>query len=334
MITKPTSILAFRNGSIGNTLVAVPALRAIKRRYPDVPLSVVVDPVGFELLEHCPWIDALIVYDKQGNDRGLSAYFRLVTRLRRLKPSHAVLFKRFFRNGLLAFLSGAKTRAGFVTDGRASFLNCTIPYDNTISIVDLNLQLTGLLDAKSEDRHLEIFLSTDDELQADEYLKQHAITQPFWVVHYGGKTTAPNFFPREPMRIMLDALSGAHQPILFIGYGLHEKQWAEELCRANPHWRSSTDLPLRTTVALIRKAQAFVGFNSGPAHIAAATATPSLVLFRPDANAEVELRKWSPVGEYSLSVIAPSVDDPANFEQFVQSADANLLALIHRKSAQ
>jgi ADP-heptose:LPS heptosyltransferase len=92
MNPAPESILAFRNGSIGNTLVAVPALRALRRRYPQARLTVVVDPVGDELLAHCPWIDARIVYDRRGRDRGLAAWLRLVGRLRAVHPRHAVLF--------------------------------------------------------------------------------------------------------------------------------------------------------------------------------------------------------------------------------------------------
>jgi len=84
---EPTSILAFRNGSIGNTLAAVPALRALRRRYPQANLAVVVDSVCYPLLELCPWIDWLIVYDKHGAHRPLSAHWRLVRDIRSLHPS-------------------------------------------------------------------------------------------------------------------------------------------------------------------------------------------------------------------------------------------------------
>ena len=124
MTTPPTSILCFRNGSIGNTLAAVPAMRALKSAYPEARLSVVVDSAGFELLEQCPWIAELITYDKRGRDRGLFGYGKLLRRLRRTKPSHAVLFKRFFRNGLLARLAGAPVRAGFHHAGPCAVLEC------------------------------------------------------------------------------------------------------------------------------------------------------------------------------------------------------------------
>ena len=60
MTGEPTSILAFRNGSIGNTLAAIPALRALRERFPQATLSVVVDYIGEELLKHCTWIDNMI----------------------------------------------------------------------------------------------------------------------------------------------------------------------------------------------------------------------------------------------------------------------------------
>ncbi|MCP4633360.1 MAG: glycosyltransferase family 9 protein, partial [candidate division Zixibacteria bacterium] len=64
-------IVIFRNGSIGNTLVAVPLIRSIRKAVPDCHIAVVVDPVGKELLKYCPYVNELILYDKRGYHRPL-----------------------------------------------------------------------------------------------------------------------------------------------------------------------------------------------------------------------------------------------------------------------
>ena len=306
MKTEPTSILAFRNGSIGNTLVAVPALRALRKRYPEVQLSVVVDPLGFELLEHCLWIDDLIVYDKRGRDRGWAAHLRLIRRLRRLEPSHAVLFKRFFRNGLLAYLSGARVRAGFRSAGHSPFLNVTIPYDETVNIVDLNLRLAALLDATSEDRTLEMYLSNEDREQASTFLRKTIGSgTPYVTAYFGGQTVLPDFLPLPAFVQLIRAVTEDRYPVLIIGAGAYETRLACEMQQNLPASFVATEFPLRVSAAVIEGAQIFIGLSSGPAHLAAAVKTPALVVLRPDATTYSEQAKWLPVGDEIIPMRVP-----------------------------
>ncbi len=323
MSAAPQSILAFRNGSIGNTLAAVPALRALRKRYPDTALSVVVDPVGQELLAHCPWITRLIVYDKHGRDRGLGGWLRVVRELRAVAPTHAVLFKRFFRNGLLARASGAPVRAGFATAGRAPFLNRTLPYDESLPIVDLNLRLAALLDAPPAGRELEIFHSDSDRQFAREILTQHSLEpRRFLVAHYGGQTTAPDFLPVARFVELLRAFNVQGEPMLLIGHGRAEAASADAIAQQYPPAIPRTGLPLRTTAALLEKARLFLGFNSGPAHIAAAVNLPEFILYRPDAHAPAEIRKWCPPTELAHPLLPPPLDDDAAWSRFLGNVHA------------
>jgi len=315
MNREPTSILAFRNGSIGNTLAAVPALRALRARWPSARITVVVDSIGYELLEYCPWIDRLIIYDKHGRDRGLLAQFRLVRTLRRLRPSHAVLFKRFFRNGLLAYLSGARTRIGFVTDGKAPLLNVTAPYEVGVSVVDIDLRLAALLDAPPVGRHLEVFLSESDAAAADR-ITGHVEKAEYIVAHYGGSTTQPDFFPIERFATLLGRMCGMNHHVVLIGSGRSEEEWAREIASCDLNATVATGLPVRTTAALIRDAKLFLGFNSGPAHLAAAVCCPSLVVFKPDARVSEEIRKWLPPSESARAIVPPETDGDDAWDGF------------------
>lgn len=321
MSTLPRSILVFRNGAIGNTLAAIPALRALRDRYPAAALAVVVDPVGCELLEHCPWIDRLIVYDKRGQDRGILNYIRIVRALRKTAPSHAVLFKRFFRNGLLAYLSGARVRAGFVTDGKAPFLNRTIPYDATIPVAELNLRLAALLGANPIEVRLEFFFDDSDNVRAATVLAELGVAEnKLCVAHYGGLTTAPGFLPIDRFAALLQQLAPADTRIVLIGHGAQERAWRDAIVRQMPVCIAADDLPVRLTAALIQRARLFIGFNSGPTHIAAAVGTPALVLFRPDARVHDEIRKWLPVSPVARPLIPPAAQDEQAWAEFFAAA--------------
>jgi heptosyltransferase-2 len=326
MTGEPTSILAFRNGSIGNTLAAVPALRALRHRYPQTRLAVVVDSVCYPLLELCPWIDRLIIYDKKGEHRGAAAYLRLLRELRWLRPSYAILFKRFFRNGLLAYLSGARIRVGFRTEGRAPFLNVTIPYEKAVPVVELNLRLAALLDAPGSDRRLEVFLSEKDEEAAREFAAVHG-GPPYGVIHYGGATTPPDFVPVERFAELVRAIIPGGHPVFAVGVGERERSWAAQLAAAEARFIPAVNLPLRVTAALMKYADRFVGFNSGPAHIAAAVRVPSAILFRPDAGVENEILKWCPPGERVCPLVPPAGSKDADWSEFLRRSTAHVLAL-------
>jgi ADP-heptose:LPS heptosyltransferase len=334
MKTDPTSILAFRNGSIGNTLAAVPALHAIRRRYPNARLTVVVDTIGYSLLERCPWIDQLVIYEKHGKDRGILPHIRLIKQLRNVKPSHAILFKRFYRNGMLAKLSGAPIRAGFRTDNKAPFLNLTIPYDESLSVYHLNLKLAALLGADAAMCDLELFLDDNDRLMARNLLvRKFRGEQPYIAVHYGGQTTSPAFLPYKRFAELLTTIRTGDERIMIIGNGPSEEMHMNAISSLLPEVEFLSRLPIRVMAAVVGQARFFVGFNSGPAHIAAAAAVPSLVVFRPGENVQREIRKWLPPISHAKPVIPPSgTPDEKGWQDFYTGAKcaASELAILQK----
>lgn len=320
MVDSPGSILAFRNGSIGNTLVAVPALRALRRHCPEAALHVVVDSLGAELLRHCPWIDSLIVYQKRGADRGVGGTWRLVRRLRALHPTHAILFKRFFRNGLLARLSGAPVRLGFTTEGSAPFLNRTIPYDPGENVARLNLRLVAALGAPVDDERPEIWLSPEDREAADAWLTAAGIAgRGCLVAHYGGLSTPPDFLSRAVFARLVRRAAGDDLEVVLLTSGERERRWAEELGPGLPGARIAADLPIRVAAALLARARRFLGFNSGPAHLAAAVGTPAHILFRPGAGVEREITRWLPLHPLARPLRPPDTGEETALEEWVDA---------------
>jgi ADP-heptose:LPS heptosyltransferase len=63
-----------------------------------------------------------------------------------------------------------------------------------------------------------------------------------------------------------------------------------------------------------------VGFNSGPAHLAAAAGAPALILFRPDDRVEAEIRKWLPVSDRVRALTPPRMPDDEAWSAFFDRA--------------
>ncbi|MBK6910834.1 MAG: glycosyltransferase family 9 protein [bacterium] len=312
------SILIFRNGSIGNTLAAVPALKCIRTSYPQTRITVVVDAVGRELLLHCPYMDELIVYDKRGQHSGVSGFVRTAVALRRTAPDRAILFKRFYRNGLLAFLSGATDRIGYATAGRAPFLTSTIPYDESVHVAELNLRLARHAGAHTvNDAVPELHFSTEELAAFADWRANFGIRDPYVAVHFGGVTGGASFVAQEWRAPLVRGLCASRQ-VLLVGRGAREVAEAEQLHEQLPESKLALNLPLRLSMLLISHAVAFIGTNSGPMHLAAAARVPGIALFRNDERFDVERVKWRPQFD-QLAVVPVGSEDTA--ESFLSKAE-------------
>ena len=310
--------LFFRNGSIGNTLVSVPAIRALRLAFPDANITVILDSIGAALLKHCPYLDEILVYDKLEKHKGIFSNISFVLELRRRHPSHALLFKRFFRNGFLAFLSGAKERIGFKTLGKAPFLNRTIPYEEGRDIISLNLELSALAGAENApSRELELWFDAETESETTQFIKNNNIREGKYIaVCLGGVTSPPDYLSSQAWQSILLTITENIDSIVFLGVD-SEKELAEII---SPALRGKVimafNLPILVTADIIRRARLFAGTNSGLAHIANAVHTPGIIFFRPEEYVHQEIEKWCPKGEHYRSLVPPT--DTNAIDSFLQ----------------
>ncbi len=308
MSVSRARFLLFRNGSIGNTLVAVPAIRAIRQTFPEAHLSLILDSTGAALLKNCPLIDEIIVYDKRGEHRGLLPTLSFVSQLRKRHPTHAVLFKRFFRNGLLAFLSGAKERIGFETNGSAPFLNRTVPYQDNQDIVELNLQLAFMLGADgSASRELGLWFEEETEAAAQEYRDRNNLRdRNYAAIGLSGVTSSPDYLAVQQWQEIITRLGNFTDRLVFLGAG-NEKHLADNIASSlSGDPLLAFDLPVLVVADLIRHARLFAGTDSGPAHIAHAVQTPGVVFFRPADDVALQIEKWCPKGARYRPLLPPT----------------------------
>jgi heptosyltransferase-2 len=114
-------ILVVQTSFLGDTVLTLPLLVEIKRRFPDAKLSLLCTPLGQELLSHHPAIDEIIVDDKKKRDRGWIGLWQKAKLLRSKGFTMALCPHKSFRSGLLLFLARIPFRVGFV-QSRSSFL--------------------------------------------------------------------------------------------------------------------------------------------------------------------------------------------------------------------
>ena len=292
-------LLLIRIGAIGNALVAVPAIRAIRQARPKAFLALVADPLTLELLAGCPYLDEFIRYDNRGPEKAGPGYACFILGLRRRKFTHAVHFRRFLRSELIGLLSGAPIRVGFKTGSRLQFLTHYADYEEGENVIELNLRLARALGIEAKDMRLE-YWPTRDSARVREILNSLPGSGPLVAIHPAGATQRERLWPdfSELARILRERLQAR---VVMIGAEA-EREIVETTARAlSLPAATALGLPLPEVGELIRRADLFAGTDSGPAHLADAAGTPGAIIYAPHRGLALQLKKWKPLGDRYLA---------------------------------
>jgi heptosyltransferase II len=119
-------ILVRANNWVGDAVMAIPALQAIRSRWPDAEILVLARPWVADLYNGQGYVNGVIVYDRDGQHRGFRGRERLAAELRREKCDVAVLFQNAFEAAWLAWRARIPERIGYARDGRSLLLTRAI----------------------------------------------------------------------------------------------------------------------------------------------------------------------------------------------------------------
>ncbi|MBI4464289.1 MAG: lipopolysaccharide heptosyltransferase II [Acidobacteria bacterium] len=107
---------------IGDAVLCLPALRALREALPEAEITLVARPWVQEIFARAEPRCRVIGYDLQGPHKGLWGRWRLASELGRKKFDAAILFQNAFDAALLAALAGIPIRAGYARHGRRLLL--------------------------------------------------------------------------------------------------------------------------------------------------------------------------------------------------------------------
>ncbi len=302
--------LIIRFGSIGNTLVSIPAVRALRKAYPSSFIAMIVSPGIDDLLRDIPWIDERIVYDMHGVHQNLISYLGFIRDLRKRHFDTVLVVKRFLRSEIIAWLSGARRRIGFQTGGKPLLLTDSVPYIEGTNIVALNMSLLAPLGIQDTDLSLDLgpgSCKDDPVMQRIRTLKE---TSPagYVVLHPGGISVKGMGLSTERYAGIIERLTRQYRmSCCIIGDKTDAARIASfaELPKNNARVTTAIGLPLHEIACLLRHAALFIGNDSGPCHIADAVHTPGIIIYPPMHRLSEHLAKWKPAGDYYLAITPP-----------------------------
>ena len=262
--------------------MCTPALRALKRRYPDATLTVAGQPSVCALLQGLPWLDRLCSLN---STRGLIALVSAAWTIAEDARDLAVLFPHSFRAALLARLAGARRRIGYNRDGRRWLLtDAPEPYRENGVITPVYmareyLDLVAPLGCADDGLGLELFA---DPAERDAVRARFAGSGPLVVLAPGAAFGPAKRWPAERFAAVADALSTQCGARCALVTGPNEADTRAAVLAAAK--RPLLEYPgggISRLKAVIAEADLLVGNDSGPRHIAIAFGKPVICVMGP-----------------------------------------------------
>ncbi len=280
------NILIFKISSLGDIILSTPSLRAVRKKFPNANITVLVDVRFREVLENCPYVDELITCDFDGRDKRVG-FLKLARKLRAEDMDITIDLQNNRRSHLLSFLSIVPERYGY-DNGKMSFLlnrKISLP-KKPMEPVKHQACVLGLLGITKLDDRLELWPVRESEEWAEKFLKSNWLKEGQKLVAISVSASQrwkTKNWPVQSMIKLTEALAREKGVrVVLLGAG-EDRSRAEEFLKKTD--AKPIDAVGRTDisqmVSLIKRCDALLTGDSAPMHVASAVGTPFVAIFGP-----------------------------------------------------
>ena len=273
---------------IGDAVLSLPAIRAVRGRFPEAELCVLARPWVAAVYEGEQAVDRILILHGAPGVRELRAKLRLAGELRRERFDLAIVLPNSFESALLLRLAEITRRIGYARDGRSILLTQAVATPETGSIsrhqrfyyLEL-LRRAGIIDELplvSDIRFdgVEIARRRGEELLAARGVHLPVIGVSPGAAYGGAKRWLPERFASAAGQVA--EKTGA--TVLVFGSEAEQKLCGE-VAAACGGLNLAGQTTLRQFIDMTAACVAFLSNDSGAMHIAAALGIPSVTVFGP-----------------------------------------------------
>jgi len=275
---------------VGDAVMAIPALEAIRRARASDEIMVLAQPAVADLYDGQPFADGILRYDIRGNHRAWLGRERLIAALRKEKFDAAMLLQNAFEAAWLAWRAGIPERIGYARDGRGPLLTRAVPVPRPGEIpkheshyyLEL-LRRAGWIDAVPAISAIRLAIGDTAHASSESALRAAGARVNAWrcAIAPGASYGAAKCWPLGRFAQLADRLiSECDADVLFFG----TPNEADLAARIRSRMKSPAislvgETSMRDLAALFACCSVFIGNDSGAMHVAAAAGLPVLGIF-------------------------------------------------------
>ena len=284
------NILIVKLSAIGDVIHALPVSYALRKKYPTAHITWVVEPTAYEIVKHNPCVDEVILFQKKafktfkGFRENFKPFYKL---LHQRKYDISIDLQGLFKSMAVVLTANAKKKIGYVDMREGSNLISKAikgPHFNG-HIVDRYLDTVKYLGCDTDNIIFPLKNTVEEIDYVNNLLMDNKIDDnKSFIVFAVGTNWVNKCWSTKNFAILSDLLSEHSIKTVLIGFGKNDEQKALEITRQNTS-NNIVNLVGKTslmqTAALIKKAKAVVGGDTGNLHLAAALNIPAIMLMGP-----------------------------------------------------
>ncbi|MCE5262689.1 MAG: lipopolysaccharide heptosyltransferase II [Deltaproteobacteria bacterium] len=289
---------------IGDVVMTLPAVAAIRQSWPGARLSVLAKPWVAEVYRLSPDVDEVIVFEEPGRHAGIIGKRRLAGELRQRRFDCAILLQNAIEAAIIAAWAGIPLRAGYNSDGRGALLTHSVRRTKEIRRVHqigYYGEMVRALGCAPAGRDVRLRPGPEYDALAAVLLTRFCIAEnrPLVGIAPGAAYgPAKKWFP-DRFAAVADRLAGetGAQGLLFGSAGDRESTAAVQKNARLPLTDIAGKTNLKEAISLISRCALFISNDSGLMHVAGALGVPTVAIF-----GSTDPVATSPVGERSVVI--------------------------------
>lgn len=285
--TPPARILVKATNWLGDIVMSLPALRAVRSAFPEAHLAVLIKRELAGFFDGAKWVNELIPYAVSRGLAGWGDRKRIVGEIRRRRFDLAVLFPNSFESAFWPTLARVPLRAGFVRDGRGLLLtHRTRPTPDILETHQVHYYLhmlketigvTGDPDCYQPD----VDSSSKAKMAAWLKARRKRPDGPLVALAAAAAYGPAKEWPGDCVAALIDLLAEKHGAECVLVGAPSEKRKSEEIVAESKSGGlvAAGETSVGEAVALLDLCAGFAGNDSGSMHVSGALGIPTIGLF-------------------------------------------------------
>jgi len=324
-VNELKKILVLKFGHIGDTVLTLPVLKALKEGFPSAQIVFVIGSWAKEVILDSPFVDKVIVFDDPFDNRIILTDPNIIRKLKRINLKDVMKFintirslncdfiidlNGTYRSFIFTYLSGAKYKIGYDWQGVGYLLDAKVQHSEDKQEVQRCFDVIRILGVNTDIKGPFIFPSEKDRMFVDKYLKEINIHESELLIGiHPGAPFIPRRWPKERFAKLADKLIQKYgAKVIFFG-GKDEVELVNNIIQLME--KKAINLAgkstVRQTIAMMERCDLFICNDSSLMHIAAMLNIPIIALFGPG-----KYPQFAPYNEDSIVIREDVNCNPCN----------------------
>lgn len=298
---EPQNILVLRLGGIGEIIAITPALRALRKRYPNANITLFAQHPSYQIIDGAGLVNKVVCLNALFGADGLKSmlhpkfvleFFKLASLLTAtrydlfLDFQHLYYRRSIFKPFVISVLSRASRRIGFNSYNRGFFLTDKVddPRMARRHLIYRNVEFLKPLGIKIDSFEPIINISSDDITAANNIISGHNLNSNHLIIGINPASSRPaTRWGEDRFCALIDKIFDNFNANVVLVGSADENDICERIAKSVKG--KCINLAGKTTIGqvagIIKKLNLFISNDTGPLHISYAFRVPTIGIFRP-----------------------------------------------------